>query len=118
MIFFPFLTKFSGPLLLACSPCSHARTAIGGMGIPVEMRTVLICKMVMLGSNPYISNIPEHYKRKFQDLIKRNIADRMNIDDKIKQIRILMNGERRILPLMIDYGREMNQHLVSMQSRN
>jgi hypothetical protein len=86
MIFFPFLTKFAGPLLLACSLCSYARTAIGDMDIPVEMRTVFICKMVMLGSNPYISNIPKHYKRKFQDLIKRNISDGMNIDDQIKQI--------------------------------
>ncbi|CAI6369864.1 unnamed protein product [Macrosiphum euphorbiae] len=88
------------------------------LDIPHEIRNVLMCEMVMPGSTPYINNVPEHYRRQFKELINCKIANGMNIADQIRQIRISMDSRKRILPLVIDYGREMNQHLVALQSRN
>jgi len=88
------------------------------LDIPHEVRNILMCEMVMPGSTPYINNVPEHYRRQVKDLIRCKIADGMIIADQIRQIRISMDSRKRILPLVIDCGRKMNQYLVAQQARN
>lgn len=86
--------------------------------IPPEIRNTFMCEMVMPGSTLYIRNIPDHYRKKFRELIKCKVADGMNVQVHVRQIRISIDSRKRILLLLIDYGRELNQHLVALQARN